>query len=259
VNSLQKIIRALYAVFPHAVVPRLSRSSRKPLIGLAVSDAWPDRLQLRRIPYDIALGRAGARVRTLIPKHCLSMETALEGVGGIVLAGGEDVHPKHYEGTESLSRNTNLYRDEFEFKLLDLTEKRKLPVLAVCRGAQLLAVWAGGRLKALDSDKNLMNMHLSSMYRRVHHNVKFEENSRLANIYGTLHLHTNSFHHQMIEDPGSLHVIARTETGEIEAVELPGDRFVLGVQWHPEISALYNPHRQSLFNAFVASMQTHES
>lgn len=240
-----------FSALPRIFHARVRLGSRCPSIGLAVSDAWPDRYQFRRLPYDLALSRAGARVVTLVPSHLKRVDRMLEGIHGLVLAGGEDVHPKHYGAKEDSAGGTNLNRDTFEFTLLDKAAQARIPVLCICRGAQLLAVWAAGRLESQDHDARRMKYHFSTVRRFAGHHVNMRPGTRLWDIFGNKPVFTNSFHHQRVVDPGRLRVAAVARKEDIEGVELPGERFVVGVQWHPELQAIFSDANQRLFHAFV--------
>ena len=222
-----------------------------PTIALAVSDTWPDRYQFRRLPYDLALARAGARVVTLVPAHAKRLDKMLEGIHGLVLAGGEDVLPKHDGAGGQGAHGTHPDRDSFELILLDKAAEANIPVLCICRGAQLLASWAGGRLESQDHDSKRMKDHFSTIMRYAWHHVIMRPGTRLWNIFGDKPAYTNSFHHQAIIDPGRLRVAAVAGQEDIEGVELSGDRFVIGVQWHPELQAIFSDANQRLFHALV--------
>ena len=239
------------SAFPRIFHARTGLCRRCPSIGLAVSDAWPDRYQLRRLPYDLALARAGARVVTLVPSHLKRLDRILEGIHGLVLAGGEDVHPRHSGAKWHDAHGTNPDRDTFELILLDKAAEARLPVLCICRGAQLLAVWKGGRLESQDLDARRMKDHFSTVKRHAWHHVDMRPGTRLWNIFSGKPVYTNSFHHQVIIDPGRLRIAAVAGKEDIEGVELPGERFVVGVQWHPELQAIFSEANQRLFRALV--------
>jgi putative glutamine amidotransferase len=175
---------------------------------------------------------------------------------GFVLSGGGDVDPALYGGhLDATVHSIDPERDAFECALIPLVLQADKPLLAICRGAQILNVALGGSLyedipsalpAALRHDwyPNIPRDYLA-------HTVEIEPGSRLAEILGTRKLRTNSLHHQAIRQPApGLEVVARAEDGVIEAVELPGKRFAIGVQWHPEClpeeSAM-----QRLFSEFV--------
>jgi len=244
---------ALVAV-PLVLFARLNQARGRVRIGLAVSDEWPDRFQFRRLPYDLAIARADADVLTFVPQDMPKIDTMLDEVDGLVLAGGEDVGYERYAGDPRSVRHVNPERDELELALLRKAEERDLPVLCICRGAQLLAAWAGGSLTSHRHDEELTQSHVTTFGSVARHSVSITPETRLAAVLGTKSLKVNSFHHFSITDPGRLQVTAREGTeGLIEAVELPGNRFVIGVQWHPELEAFYSRRHQALFNALVGA------
>ncbi len=175
---------------------------------------------------------------------------------GFVLSGGGDVDPALYGGHLDVTvHSIDPERDAFECALIPLVLQADKPLLAICRGAQILNVALGGSLyedipsalpEALRHDwyPNYPRDYLA-------HTVEIEQGSRLAEILGTRKLHTNSLHHQAIRQPApGLEAVARAEDGVIEAVELPGKRFAIGVQWHPECLP-EEPAMQRLFSEFV--------
>jgi putative glutamine amidotransferase len=173
-----------------------------------------------------------------------------------VLSGGGDVDPALYGGhLDATVHSIDPERDAFECALIPLVLEADKPLLAICRGAQILNVALGGSLyedipsalpEALRHDwyPNIPRDYLA-------HTVEIEPGSRLAEILGTRKLRTNSLHHQAIRQPApALEVVARAEDGVIEAVELPEKRFAIGVQWHPECLP-DEPAMQRLFSEFV--------
>jgi putative glutamine amidotransferase len=140
-------------------------------------------------------------------------------------------------------------RDEFEARVLDAALARGLPVLGICRGAQLLAVHLGG---ALAQDLSAFyterpNPH-TPLPRKL---VRTGDGTRLRAILDAERCRVNALHDQAIRDPGPrLEVAAREENGVIQAVERAGDGFVVGVQWHPEYLPLVK-RQQRLFRALA--------
>ncbi len=154
---------------------------------------------------------------------------------GIVLSGGSDIEPHRYGAEPDGYGEYERIRDDFEFTLLGAAIARDLPVLGICRGIQLLNVYAGGTL----------HQHLPEHARfdvephiRVHQ-VHIESGTLLSEIYGQEQLDVNSLHHQAVATVGPSTVIsARAEDGTIEGIEL-NDHPAVGVQWHPE---MHNQH-----------------
>lgn len=148
----------------------------------------------------------------------------LDRMDGLVLTGGADVDPARYGApTSSTAVPSEPDRDEMELALLDAALARELPVLAICRGLQLVNVARGGTLHA----------HLAEHAIGTSHEVRVEPGSTLDGLYGPATT-VNSLHHQGVDRlGGDLVVTARAPDGVVEAVELPGVA-LLGVQWHPE-------------------------
>lgn len=166
-------------------------------------------------------------------------------IDGLLLSGGDDIHPRHYG--EELAEGVSLSPDErttFEFALLKETLARKKPVLGICLGVQTINVYFGGSLhqdipghKGKDDD--------------LYHEVTLAEGGRLRQILGVGRLRVNSYHHQALKGIGKgLIASASSEDGIVEAVELPGEQFVVGVQWHPE-RMVEDPFAEKLFKAFI--------
>ena len=188
---------------------------------------------------------------TLTPSHLKRIDRIFKGLHGLVLAGGEDVQPRNFSAESGGGRGTNTGRDFFEFILLDKAAQAGIPVLCICRGAQVLAVWAAGRLESQDKDVRRMKDHFSTFWRYAWHHVDMQPGTRLWSIFGGKPVYTNSFHHQVIIDPGQLRIAAVAGKDDIEGVELPDERFVVGVQWHPELQAFFSDANQRLFQALV--------
>ena len=175
---------------------------------------------------------------------------------GFVLSGGGDVDPAVYSGhLDTTIHSIDPERDAFELALIPLMLAADKPLLAICRGVQVFNVALGGSLYE-DIASALPAAQRHDWYPNyprdyLAHTVEIEPGSRLAEILGTHKLRTNSLHHQAIRQPApALEVVAHAEDGVIEAVELPGKRFVIGVQWHPECLP-EEPAMQRLFKAFV--------
>jgi putative glutamine amidotransferase len=180
-------------------------------------------------------------------------------IDGLVLTGGIDIAPARYgQVPHDTVRRTNPERDAFELAVLSQALERDLPVLAICRGHQLLNVALGGTLlQHIESGEHLAHLKTQGRPSRWH-GVHIQRGSALEGVLGTHDLEVNSRHHQALTDdslaPG-LQAIARSPDGIIEAVESPEHRWVIGVQWHPERPELehpaFAPESQRLFASFV--------
>jgi len=232
----------------------------QPLIALiATRQTHLKRAPTYEIPQaylDAILTAGGLPILLPTSLHITALPELVNRFDGFVLSGGGDVDPALYGGhLDATVHSIDPERDAFECALIPLVLQADKPLLAICRGAQILNVALGGSLyedipsalpEALRHDwyPNYPRDYLA-------HTVEIEQGSRLAEILGTRKLHTNSLHHQAIRQPApGLEAVARAEDGVIEAVELPGKRFAIGVQWHPEClpeeSAM-----QRLFSEFV--------
>jgi putative glutamine amidotransferase len=223
-----------------------------PRIGLSLSEDWYDRSELNSAATGLALSRVGAVVRNLHPSDLPRLDALLDGLDGIVLVGGmDDVDPALYGGDASKAHRVQRERDDFEIELLRRAERRGLPVLGLCRGSQLMAVAYGGTLRRLEGEQAARHgLTLSSLSA---HDVIPEPGTRVRALLGPGPFPASSTHFQGIATAGRLRVAARAEDGLIEAVELPGARFVVGLQWHPEWEPLAGDRSLAPFRALVAA------
>jgi putative glutamine amidotransferase len=172
---------------------------------------------------------------------------------GLLIPGSPaDIDPASY-GEEPHPRlgPVNPLRTDFEIQLVRLALGRELPVFGICGGAQVLNVALGGSLyQDIPSQMPKAYKHAGSPERA--HSVDLVPGSRLAAILGTQEMRVNSLHHQAIKVPGQeMAVSASARDGVIEAVEIAGRPFVIGVQWHPERLFAEDEAAQRLFIAFV--------
>lgn len=168
----------------------------------------------------------------------------LDVVDAVVLTGGGDVDPRRYGAPATEARDVDPERDQYELDVVRAAADRRLPLLGVCRGLQLLAVAAGGRLGGLG---------LRHVRPDEGHRVDLEVGSVLAGLLGTSPL-VSSVHEQEVVDPGrGWRVVGRAADGVVEACERAGDDGwpAVGVQWHPELDAT----GAALFGWLVASAQ----
>jgi putative glutamine amidotransferase len=203
-------------------------------------------------PYLQALRRAGGEGVVVLPDRGLvdRLPKLLARFDGLLLTGGGDVDPRRYGATTVHDEvaGIDVDHDAFELAAFRTAVDLDLPVLAICRGCQIVAVAQGGTL-----DQHITDDEVDVQHRGHLHEVEVEEGSRLAAAVGARSLSVSSRHHQAVADVGrGLRVTARASDGVVEGVEFP-DRWVVGVQWHPEDTAADDPAQQGLFDAFVAA------
>ncbi len=184
-----------------------------------------------------------------------SLESILAAVRGIILSGGPDMHPRIY-GEEPLPglEEVDEGLDRFELQVAGLALQRHLPVLAICRGVQVLNVCMGGALyQDIASQVQESICHTPRVDKGVNtHTVRIEPNTKLLSIMQKREIWVNGKHHQAVKKPApGLIVSARAKDGVIEAVEDPERPFVLGVQWHPEGTWKNDPYSKKLFRALI--------
>lgn len=232
------------------------------LIGVAPTSTMPADVRLgRRNDYLDSLEAAGVRVRVLDPDRD-DPEEVCRAVDGLLLPGGHDVDPAIYgEPPHATYEAAPVGRDAFELALARLAVHADVPLLAICRGLQVLNVALGGSLvQDIPSHVASTVSHggpVTPARPKDHlaHTIVLSPTSRLAEIVradGGI-CEVNSRHHQAIQAiGGGLLVSAVAPDGVVEAVEVPGLRFCLGVQWHPE-NFSRTRRFQTLFDAFATA------
>ena len=230
----------------------------KPLVGVT---SWrrrletfygPDTLQTLSTFYTDALVAADM-VPVMFPAALdpADADRLVATVDGVVLSGGDDVDPSTYGAENTDSKRFSTAVDRFEVAVLEAARAQVKPVLAICRGLQVVNVALGGTLRQeVTSEAGVHDLigddHEELNARR--HVVRFEAGSILSGMYGSAETKVNTLHHQGVDRLGEgLIVEARTDDGLIEAVRWDGDWWMLGVQWHPE--RLEGDH-QRLFEIF---------
>lgn len=232
--------------------------SKRPRIGIPMRIELPtNRFYLSRFYSEAVEAAGGAPVHiSLIPK-AEYVDAVVDGLDGILLPGSDsDVDPLRY----GQQPHPNLgavhpIKDETDLLIIDAAERRRLPLFAICFGMQVLNVSRGGTLiQDIGSQLPEAIKHEQGVPRdRPSHRVNLAEKTKLSSIAGVENALVNSHHHQAIETLGAdLIATAWSSDGLIEAMEDPRpDRFVLAVQWHPELGWERDAISQRLFKAFV--------
>ena len=232
----------------------------KPRIGVTCGSAPEGRSLALDLDYVDAILRAGA-IPLVIPPNLPeeSLADTLQNLDGLLLSGGPDVDPVHF-GEEPLPAMGRIDpgRDRVELGLARLALETGMPILGICRGAQVLNIAAGGDIfQDLPSQAEGILKHVQQPTPMPYptHGIRIEPGSLLASVTGRESLRVNTWHHQAVRRvaPGFA-VSATAEDGVIEAIEKPGAAFVLGLQFHPESMAKGgSPEATLLFEAFVKS------
>ncbi|HEX6490823.1 MAG TPA: gamma-glutamyl-gamma-aminobutyrate hydrolase family protein [Gaiellaceae bacterium] len=212
----------------------------RPIVGITtyVTPAkwsyWELDAALVPAQYVRAVERAGGRP-VLVPPSEDGVEETLDSLDGIIFSGGSDLGPETY-GAEAHPETLGVHaeRDRAELALLKAALERDLPVLAICRGSQVLNVALGGDLEQHLPDVLGSERHKQTPGVFAEHGVEVLEGTRLGRLLGE-HAPVKSHHHQGFGRLGEgLVESARADDGTVEAVEDPSRRFALGVLWHPE-------------------------
>jgi putative glutamine amidotransferase len=217
-----------------------------------------DRFYLSRHYSEAVEAAGGAPVHISLIPHTEYIDAVVEGLEGILLPGSDsDVDPLRYgQQPHPALGAVHKIKDETDLLLIDAAERKQLPLLAICFGMQVLNVSRGGTLiQDIQSQLPDAIKHEQGAPRdRPSHSVKVRAGSKLNEIIKTEDLLVNSHHHQAIETLGAdLVETAWSSDGLIEAIEDPrADRFVVAVQWHPELAWQSDWFSQRLFNSFVA-------
>lgn len=218
----------------------------RPVLGLttylqqAQTGVWDVRASFLPAIYLEGVTRAGG-IAALLPPQPVDDDIAdrlLDGLDGLIITGGRDVMPASYgqqpHPTTDADSADNRIRDTLEFALVRGALRRGMPLLGICRGAQVLNVALGGTL----------HQHLPDVVGHTHHQqgnavfstsaIRTVPGTRLAALIGESS-DAQCYHHQAIDRLGDgLVISAQDADGVIEAVEIPGENFALAVQWHPE-------------------------
>jgi putative glutamine amidotransferase len=198
----------------------------------------------------LGLRRMGARVRRLRPPL---RQALLDDLDGVVIGGGAHVEPSRYAQQPSIEYMYDEQRDEFEWAVLGSVLERRLPLLGICRGAQLINVFRGGTLYQ-NLPEDIPGIHLKR-HVLARKRIELVHDSLLEHVMDVHNVLVNSLHRQGVRDLGQgLRISARDEWGIVQAIETAerGGPWLLGVQWHPEYLPAHPAHRR-LFRELVVA------
>lgn len=228
----------------------------RPII-LATCDANTEHFQLRK-GYARAVQEHHAELLVAPLVSDEGIEELILRTDGLLLSGGDDIHPRHYGEAVAPFFDGKIDEERFalEQKLITKALDHKKPILGICRGMQVLNVFFGGSLYQ-DIPNQLPNalphkIDLAHGVDHLAHDVDVIEGTELHRIILNTHISTNSFHHQAVKDVAPvLRANAYATDGLIEGIEHPLLPFVIGVEWHPE--SLDDDASRRLFEAFITA------
>ena len=223
-------------------------TSRRPLIGVTTS-ARGGRLMWA---FNwLAVRRAGGRAVRLTSQRAAPREP----LDGLIIGGGDDIDASLYGGDVRLAVRIDSDRDALEYRVLREARARDLPVLGICRGAQILNVFLGGTLHGdiYAAYAGLPRQRALMPLKRIH----ILPDTRLHGIIGLARCRVNSIHHQSVDlvAPG-LKIAAVDRHGIVQGLDAETGTFLVGVQWHPEF-LIFNRPQQRLFRALIQAARAH--
>ncbi len=229
----------------------------QPIIGIA---GYTDVNKLSKLMlYANAVENAGGCVVLISPASARQDAPAiLERLDGLLLPGGHDIHPRFFgEAPDPHLGLTDLAHDEADLALVQGALQRRMPLLGICRGLQVLNVALDGTLyQDLPTQYPDALAHKQTDYQLLYHAMEIVPETQLRRIVGAPQMAVNSHHHQAIRTLGrDVQVTARAPDGVIEAIEIANQPFALAVQYHPEMLFATHAASQHLFAAFLRAAQ----
>lgn len=240
---------------------------KSPIIGVTPS-AGNNSLGVRAYniaaDYTQAIERAGG-IPVILPLHIQKIDELLETLDGVVFSGGGDIEGKRFgQENHEAANGFDEERDEFEIALMKAAFAKDVPILAICRGVQIMNVERGGTLiQDIPSQVQTETKHNQRAEGKGEHDI-FQTatvdggDNPVTKALGEGELDINSFHHQALgRIAPSLEVVARSDDGIVEAVYAPKQTYAVGTQWHPERLAANHPEHQELFNQLMESAKNY--
>lgn len=212
----------------------------KPIIGITTYEEEVKGYHTLNTNYINAVFNAGGIPITIPIIHDEEdYDYYLNIIDGIIFSGGIDVSPLSYgENPINEVKNISSIRDKYELGLLKRAYEKKLPILGICRGCQLINVSLGGTLYQdinVQVPNALGHCPGPQLLEELYHAINIKEGTRLHSIFDKKRIYVNSFHHQAINKLGeNIKIAAISDDGIVEAIESTDDRFLIGVQFHPE-------------------------
>ena len=189
-----------------------------------------------------------------------TLQALLSFCDGVLFTGGADISPSLYgEETREACGEIYPYRDRLEMRAFSLVMEKNLPILAICRGAQLVNAALGGTLyQDIPTEYETAIGHRQSEPRYAHsHEVHVLAGTPYHRLIRAERIRANSFHHQAIKTLGrGLSVMAKADDGIVEAVYLEGDRYLRAYQWHPERLCGHDPNHRAIFDDFIEACRS---
>ncbi len=227
-------------------------NTKAPLIGLTV---YSNKDKYHYFPEDyISAIRNAGGMPILLPTGETEYTELIKSLDGIVLTGGGDINPGRYNGEHHESIYwVNDSQDESELKLAEVALEYQKPILATCRGMQIINVLLGGTLHPhLPDSYGEKVAHRHAEDTAIDHQIDILDDSRLAKMIGTTRFFAKSWHHQSIDKLAErFRAVGFAEDGVIEAIESDLYPNLTAVQWHPEIGAQEDSIQQGLFNKWL--------
>ncbi|MEC9092688.1 MAG: gamma-glutamyl-gamma-aminobutyrate hydrolase family protein [Planctomycetota bacterium] len=217
-----------------------------------------------------SLSKHGVLVVLIPDVNDQQLDAYLNELDGMVFQGGSDLAPQSY-GEDPINPSLwpgDRYRDRYEFRIMDRVCHRKIPVLGICRGAQLINVWAGGTLyQDLSTQRSNSRTHrCPEKYDRLQHPIECTPGGLLNQLYGKTSLKVNSVHHQGLKNLGrglkTEAICPDDQLVEAFTNEKLDEHYILGVQWHPEFSETLGSQVEDpgpLLDHFLKIARSHRS